>query len=387
MLRKSAIQKIKQFDVYPKTAENITVQTPIGATVTIIGSLLLLFLAISEFGEYYTPNRTHSLKVNYNRDEKMKIGFRILFSELPCEVVNIDITDRFGGDEVAVETKSFIKLPWKGNFTKVKGEVDSENRNNLKGQDYEALLWTSLTGVYSNRPDAGRTGCMPCHEASGRGAIKCCNNCLALKRAYAQSGLDVNRALTQYQCAGEAEIEGCMIHGYIEVNKVQGNFHIAVGESHVEGDQRHHHHWPAPERKLGFNTTHYISMLAFGEQFPNMENPLDGFNFVETGIGQQQYFIQVVPTSFQSNGHTIETNQYSVTYHHSVVDLTSDHLELPGVFFKYDISEVKIFIQEETKSFSRFITRLCAVIGGVWVVIGLIYNGLKGLVSSITKID
>jgi len=176
-----------------------------------------------------------------------------------------------------------------------------------------------------------------------------------------------------------------MLHGYIEVNKVQGNIHIAVGESHVEGGQKHHHHWAAVERKLGFNTTHYISQLSFGDAFPNMENPLDGFYFVEHGIGQQQYFIQVVPTNYEKvHGDIVQTNQYSVTYHHKVVDLADEHIELPGVFFKYDISEVMIFIQEDTKSFSRFLTRICAIIGGIWVVIGLVYNSIKGVVSSVS---
>lgn len=62
--------------------------------------------------------------------------------------------------------------------------------------------------------------------------------------------------------------------GYVRVNKVQGNFHIAVGEAHAEHGQRHHHHWSAAVRQLGFNTTHYIHHFSFGGEFPGMINPL-----------------------------------------------------------------------------------------------------------------
>jgi len=159
---------------------------------------------------------------------------------------------------------------------------------------------------------------------------------------------------------------------------MQGNFHVAVGESHVGHGKGHHHHWPSQYRKAGFNTTHYIHHISFGEEFPGMKNPLDGFTFVEHGIGQQQYFIQVVPTIYEKqNGDVIETNQFSVTYHHSQVNLDSEHIELPGIFFKYDISPLVIKISEKSKSFSSFITRSFALIGGIWVVVGLIYKTSK----------
>jgi len=387
-MRKGLIKKIKLLDLYPKTTDEIKVRTPVGATVTILGSLLLIFLALSEFRDYVTPTKKHTLTVNYNRDEKMKIMFRMLFTDIPCDVVNIDVTDRFGGDDIAVETKSFQKLPWKGDFPALKSEMDSGSGAWLKGIDYEDALWSKL-GHRTNIDLPGRGGCMPCYEATGRGGIRCCNSCLTLKRAFIQAGIDESAALQYPQCSGQQRADGCMLYGYIEVNKVQGNFHVAVGESHLEAGKKHHHHWPANERKLGFNTTHYISQLSFGDHFPNMKNPLDGFYFTETGVGQQQYFIQVVPTTYETDyGEVIETNQYSVTYHHSEIDLNSDHIELPGVFFKYDISEVKIFVKEESQSFSRFITRLCAVVGGIWVVIGLVYNVLNTVISLVvTKLD
>ncbi len=52
---------------------------------------------------------------------------------------------------------------------------------------------------------------------------------------------------------------------------------------------------------------------------------------ISLGIGQMQYFIQVVPTIYEkSSGNLYDTNQYSVTYQHAEVDLKSEHIELPG---------------------------------------------------------
>lgn len=54
---------------------------------------------------------------------------------------------------------------------------------------------------------------------------------------------------------------------------MKGNIHIAVGETHYEGGH-HHHYWPEKYRKIGFNTTHYISHFSFGDEYPGMINPL-----------------------------------------------------------------------------------------------------------------
>ncbi len=111
-----------------------------------------------------------------------------------------------------------------------------------------------------------------------------------------------------------------------------GSFHIAVGQSHSEQGEKHHHHWDAPLRQLGFNTTHYIHHFSFGTEYPGMVNPLDGTLFVESGLGQKQYFFQVVPTTFiKANGRKIQTNQYSVSEHYNPINLNAENIELPGI--------------------------------------------------------
>lgn len=68
--------------------------------------------------------------------------------------------------------------------------------------------------------------------------------------------------------------EGCRINGYMTVNKVAGNFHIAHGESIVR-DGRHIHQF-VPAEAHTFNISHTIHSISFGQPYPNMlPNPLD----------------------------------------------------------------------------------------------------------------
>jgi endoplasmic reticulum-Golgi intermediate compartment protein 3 len=69
--------------------------------------------------------------------------------------------------------------------------------------------------------------------------------------------------------------EGCRVSGFMKVNKVAGNFHIAHGESIVR-DGRHIHQF-IPSEAPKFNISHTIHSISFGDPYPNMKpNPLDG---------------------------------------------------------------------------------------------------------------
>lgn len=55
--------------------------------------------------------------------------------------------------------------------------------------------------------------------------------------------------------------------------------------------------------------------------------------------------MQVVPTIYvNSHNHTINSNQYSVTEHFKVS--YDYHTQLPGVFFYYDLSPIKVWTRK-----------------------------------------
>ncbi|GLT54876.1 hypothetical protein SLA2020_280380 [Shorea laevis] len=96
-----------------------------------------------------------------------------------------------------------------------------------------------------------------------------------------------------------------------------------------------------------------------------------------------QYFIKVVPTVYTDvSGHTIQSNQFSVTEHYRNSELGHLH-SLPGVFFFYDLSPIKVTFTVEHISFLHFLTNMCAIVGGVFTVSGIldsfIYHGQKAI--------
>jgi hypothetical protein len=235
--------------------------------------------------------------------------------------------------------------------------------------------------------------CGSCYGAEEKEG-DCCNTCVDVERAYQKKGWAFLGGSSVEQCVRHnsranddlSRHEGCKMVGHLLVNKVAGNFHFAPGHgfqnSHV------HVHDTSALKSGAFNVSHTINRLSFGTEFPGILNPLDqARKVVESGAHIYQYFVKVVPTTYKYlNGTQIETNQFSVTEHVTNIKAREGH-GLPGVFIFYEMSPIKVIMSEERKSFLHFITQLCAIIGGVFTVAGLVDRILYSSLVQMEKVQ
>ncbi|EDL06163.1 ERGIC and golgi 3, isoform CRA_c, partial [Mus musculus] len=129
-----------------------------------------------------------------------------------------------------------------------------------------------------------------------------------------------------------------------------------------------------PSDCLQINMTHYIKHLSFGEDYPGIVNPLDHTNVTAPQASMMfQYFVKVVPTVYMKvDGEVLRTNQFSVTRHEKVANGLLGDQGLPGVFVLYELSPMMVKLTEKHRSFTHFLTGVCAIIGGMFTVAGLI---------------
>jgi hypothetical protein len=57
--------------------------------------------------------------------------------------------------------------------------------------------------------------------------------------------------------------------------------------------------------------------------------------------------------------------------------------QLPGVFFNYELSPIRVRIEERSRSFLHFLTRVCAIIGGVFTIMGVVDRLVEQAVSRV----
>lgn len=124
--------------------------------------------------------------------------------------------------------------------------------------------------------------CGDCYGGDPPVGATCCNTCEDVQEAYRKKGWafhpdNVEQCVSEgfSQKLKEQQNEGCRLNGYLLVNKVLGNFHIAPGKS-FQADHAHVH--DVDLLRAGgssFNLSHTVHRLSFGEDFPGIKNPLD----------------------------------------------------------------------------------------------------------------
>ncbi|CAK9010344.1 unnamed protein product [Durusdinium trenchii] len=140
-------------------------------------------------------------------------------------------------------------------------------------------------------------------------------------------------------------------------------------------DGKHVHEFNLKDVSDGFNTSHIIHRLEFGERVPGVESPLEGTaKIVLKGAYMFHYYIKLVPTLFESgDGRPQYTHQYSVTGQEKDVLVRQGELAgLPGVFLVYEFTPFMVQKTVKEVPFSHFLISVCAIIGGVFTVAGLL---------------
>lgn len=101
-----------------------------------------------------------------------------------------------------------------------------------------------------------------------------------------------------------------------------------------------------------------------------------------------QYHIKIVPTSYvKKDGSILVANQFSVTKHMKVISVVAGESGMPGTFFQYELSPLMVKYTERSRSFGHFLTNICAIIGGVYTVAGLIDSLLYHSYKLMKKIE
>lgn len=366
----SRFKGLSRFDAYAKTLDDFRIKTSAGGTVTLISTLIIAVLAFSEFLDFISLSTKSELSVDKSRTESLPIYFDITFPNIPCYLLSLDSIQATG--DYQINLASDINKSRLDKYGKhIETEKFDPDLNDKKIAEIKKKI-------------ADPKYCGSCYGAKAK--EECCNTCDSVKVAYISKGWDIDSAQTIEQCvavgwtnkASQQKGEGCNLHGQLVVKKIPGVFHIALGES-INFMGLHMHATPGNGI---YDYSHTINKLTFGhEEFGNsLQNTIKKRR---PGPVKYQYFLNVVATNVkETSGSVLETYQYSATQHEQEI-AENEESTLPGIFFKFEISPMLITLTHYRKSFTAFLTSLCAIVGGIITVAGLvdsfIYNAERTL--------
>ncbi|KAL5634313.1 hypothetical protein ACGC1H_002401 [Rhizoctonia solani] len=414
-------------DGFGKTLRDAQVKTRTGAFITMLSAAIILILTLIEVIDYRTVAIDSDIKVDTSRGDHMSVKMNITFPRVPCYLLSLDITD-ISGDTKQDVTYHVLKTRLDSS-----GEVMHENTLNyrIKSEVEHTLL---------SRPKDYCGSCYGGEEPEGG----CCQTCESVRQAYLTKGWTFDDPNLIEQCVAEhwttyiheQNSEGCRLSGRIRVNKVTGNFHFSPGRSFLSQQGAAHELVPYLKDGNHHDFGHIIHEFHFeGEREVEDEwrgetrgtewrkkvglekQPLEGVQAHVThfrGSGYDvdkdkasnwmfQYFMKVVSTEYRhTDGDVVRAYQYSVTSyerdirpHHEFdalrdangIKMTHGFEGLPGTFFHFEVSPMLVVHKEARKSFARFVTSLCAIIGGVLTLASIVDSMAYAAVNKFEEKD
>lgn len=178
---------------------------------------------------------------------------------------------------------------------------------------------------------------------------------------------------------------GCLMSGFLLVNRVPGHFHI-------EARSKHHNLNPAAS-----NMSHVVHQLSFGpslsrnalrrvEEVPDnffsmvSTKPMDDKQYVNTALhSSYHHYIKVVSTHLEV-GARFQGKDAILAYQmvESSQLMSYSEEDVPEARFSYDLSPMSVVITRKGKRFYEFLTSVCAIIGGTFTVVSL-FNSFLGI--------
>ncbi|EWM28250.1 endoplasmic reticulum-golgi intermediate compartment protein 3 [Nannochloropsis gaditana] len=402
-------ERLRRLDYHPKTKDDFKVRTAYGGATSVVALACMIFLFFTELKYSMEKEIVDHMYVNSSRDTRLLFNFNLTFPSVSCSLLSADALDPLGNKQEGVESHVFkTRLDSMGNpiaaktwhklgdtFTEedllLKHEEDSRAQLEEEEEQEEKL------GEEGDGQQVGEDGkprgrnlkrrkCGDCYGAGEPG--QCCNTCAEVKQAYdskgwAFIGLNVEQCKQEnlQVSFGDGAEEGCNIHGSLLLTHDSGNVHFAPGEQLRQSGALNVADL-VTFTFLQFNVSHEIHHLSLGEEFPGFRSPLSNQKrSVADGYGMYQYYLKVVPTIYKhlSQPPTV-SNQYAVSEHIRHINPGSNR-GLPGVWFFYDTSPVHVEFQERRKGLLPFLTSVCAIVGGVFSVFGVV----DGVVHNLMK--
>ncbi|KAG5852959.1 hypothetical protein ANANG_G00068060 [Anguilla anguilla] len=93
---------------------------------------------------------------------------------------------------------------------------------------------------------------------------------------------------------------------------------------------------------------------------------------LHTALASHDYILKIVPTVYEDmSGRQRFSYQYTVANKEYVAYSHTGRI-IPAIWFRYDLSPITVKYTERRQPLYRFITTICAIIGGTFTVAGII---------------
>ncbi|KAL7573034.1 hypothetical protein ACA910_018726 [Epithemia clementina (nom. ined.)] len=343
---------LRRYDAFVKTRPDMRTRSAVGGVITIVAATTAVLLLIGQLIMYIRGSPTHSLHLATSQSTPLR--------PLNLSPIQSKILDRIGGT---------INFQLRITFPHIRcSRLDVIH-------DGASLSSNELSKHH------------PGHSIQLRAPTSS-----ELAKIAAQGG-------SYYKLSTLKPSQGCTVDGEMRIPLVAGSLVVSMNAMawsevtsmltirRLEGNDQ-----SFKLAMAGFNVTHYIHYIRFGDSFPlaNVKPLEDRYNLIENnfgGVALEQIEVKLVPTQFQDSWSSKIMYQMSVTDHQVQPATLVAHgvPHLPGVLVSYDFSPIAVRHHGGRDNLLVFLSSLVSIVGGVFVTVGMLTSCLVHSAKVVAK--
>lgn len=307
------MQIIKSFDIYQSqsSSKSKNRKTLLGGLVSLSTIPLVIILVAKSVYRYFSPIITHDAIIHQSPQNEINVNISIFFPAIPCNLISLDQSEKFEHTNDA-DTISKIRV-FPNNTHTIYNEV--KNRKPIE----------NLFRAIKNQ-------------------------------------------------------ESCKIIGSFNITKISGDFHFSFHDSKFLWNAIKKENDEEFLNKIQMN--HKLNLLYFGDSKLKefyKEEDLSKYNinttffykaypnFINDRNNNYEYYLKIIPYIIYN-----KSKQTSVTYYQYSMNVKKvfreDTYKIPYTKFFYEFSTIGVRVTLTYENFGRFLTHLCAIIGGVYAI-------------------
>jgi len=300
--------KFASLDLFTKTKEDIDTSSAWGGLYTLLAILLGIILFLTEFSEYMDKEWSKEMKIENILAHEVQVNIDISFQNTPCHLIVLDKEDDSGNH---------------------KGEVPITKLRTWQNQSViRDAIPTDADAAFNSLVEAINTG------------------------------------------------ERCRFYGNFSIPASPGNFHVSFHSKLVmymklSQEQRNKVNMAFTINHLSFGTTQDQNNIR-SRYFPNRVDfsPYRKLTFVPEGKTRIDYFLKLVPNRFIIEDQMVDLQAFQ--YSLNSKETPTENEAPPALYFTYEVNPITIAYTLQHHPFSHFLVQICAIVGGIFSVMGIL---------------
>jgi len=327
---KDPLKIVKELDAFPKIDDCYVETTARSGGVSLVMFAIIGVLIFSEIYSYTSYEVVYEYNVDQETAGELKINVDMTIA-MPCAAIGADLLDTTG--KLNIYHENNLKE------TNTVFEMDAAQKTFHELNRHKVYLREKYHSMHESIWDRGYSS-------------------------------DFSKYPERSQ-TDKTPKDACRFKGYLLSKKLSGNFHITLGKPVQMFGGGHAH--LSVFGSTNTNFSHRVHHLSFGDDAGGRVNPLDGDNKItEFNHHIYQYYLKVVPTKVNTRYARADTYQFAVTERDRKLDHSAGSHGTPGIFFKYDFSPIKVYVEQKYKPFWKFLVRMCGIVGGIFACTGMV---------------